>query len=231
MTHLDLENLATEYLEGQLEATRKAEVEAHLAACVPCRELIADVRQVLELCHRAESLEAPAWIIPHILEATVGARKPTWKEELAALLRLALQPKFAYTVAMAVFSFSILVNTAGINLRSLKLKDLSPRTLAYRATRTGYLLCGRAEKFYYDLRVVYEIESRLRQMQRQPSGPERESPKPESAPGGTTDNQPPGNPRMASKGGGARPRTDLDRTPSKLAGTASDQLRAGRNSS
>lgn len=230
MTHLDIENLASEYLEGQLDPTRNAEVETHLGACVPCRELIADARQVLELCHRAEDLEPPAWLIPNILRATFGQKKPTLKEQLMAVLRLAVQPGFAYTVAMAVFSFSIIVSTAGINLKNLTLKDLSPRTLAYRATRTGYQLYGRAEKFYYDLRVVYEIESRLRQLRRQPSEQDRESPKPEAAPGGTTESQPPGNPQMASEGGVAEPNTDVVRIRAELAPTAYDQLEAGRNS-
>ena len=39
-----------------------------------------------------------------------------------------------------------------------------------------------AEKFYYDLRVVYEIESRFRQLRGQPQTQEEETPKP-AAPG------------------------------------------------
>ena len=102
---------------------------------------------------------------------------------------------------MTVFSFSIIINSAGINLRHLTLADLNPRTWFYQANRTGHLAVARAEKFYYDLRVVYEIESRLRQFRQQTdksnSPRERETPKPEAPAGGTTDRQQPGNPELA----------------------------------
>jgi hypothetical protein len=42
------------------------------------------------------------------------------------------------------------------------MRDLNPATWAYRANRAGHLLYARAEKFYDDLRIVYEIESRFR---------------------------------------------------------------------
>ena len=88
---------------------------------------------------------------------------------------------------MAVFSISIIVNAAGINLRNLTVADLNPRNWVYQANRTGHLLYARAEKFYYDLRVVYEIESRLRQLRKDSDqngrSPENETPKSEPAPG------------------------------------------------
>ena len=42
MTHLELENLASEYLEGQLDAARRSQVEVHLGGCASCRELMGD---------------------------------------------------------------------------------------------------------------------------------------------------------------------------------------------
>lgn len=190
MTHLELENLASDYLEGQLEAARRVQVETHLADCGQCRELVADLRRVMELCRSVEDLEPAPWLVPKILLATVGERKPTFREQVVAFLRPVTQPRLAYAVAMAVFSFSIIVNAAGINLGKLTLEDLNPRTWVYRANRTGHLLYARAEKFYYDLRVVYEIESRFRQLRAQPSEKEKEAPKPEPPPGGVTDGKP-----------------------------------------
>ena len=189
MTHLELENLASDYLEGQLDAARREQVEMHLAGCAACRGLIADVRRATELCHAAEDFEPAPWLIPKILLATVGERKPTLQERLAAFFRPAVHPRISYAVAMAVFSFSVIVNAAGINLRNLTLQDLNPRTWIYQADRTGHLLYARAEKFYYDLRVVYEIESRFRQLRAQPGGQEPEAPKPEAPAGGSSNNQ------------------------------------------
>ncbi len=203
MTHLELENLASEYLEGQLEPARRAMVEAHLAGCAECREVVAGVRRVMELCRSAEDLEPAAWLTSKVLLATVGQRKPRLKERLAEFFRPVRQPRVAYSVAMAVFSFSIIVNAAGINLRNFRLEDLNPRTWIYQANRTGHLLYARAEKFYYDLRFVYEMESRLRRLRAEPKEQENETPKPETTtpPGGSTDSKQPGNPQLASAQG------------------------------
>jgi len=198
MTHLELENLASEYLEGQLEAARRALVETHLSECLACRELVADLRHAMELCRAAEEVEPAPWLVAKILRATVGERKPTWGEKAAAFFRPSPQPRIAYAVAMAIFSFSIIVNAAGINLRNLTLEDLNPRTWIYEARRTGYLLYARAEKFYYDLRVVYEIESRFRRLRSEPSEQPEETPKPETPPGGSTEGKPISGPQLAS---------------------------------
>jgi len=226
MTHLELENLISDYLEGQLDAARRAEFEAHAADCTPCHELVSGVRSAMELCQSAEELEPAPWLVSRIMLATVGQRKPTFGEQLAAYFRPAARVRIAYAVSMAVFSFSIIVNTAGIDLRQFKLADLNPRTWIYQANRTGHLVVARAEKFYYDLRVVYEIESRLRQF-RQQSGsesPTREntSPKPETPPGGTTDSTPPGNPELAES-------RDFFNGQSDLSGTGAHLVRLTRS--
>lgn len=191
MTHLEIENFASDYLEGRLEAVRQREFQAHLAVCSECRELVSDVRRVMELCRSAEDPEPAPWLVRKILVATIGERKPSLRDQLAAFLRPVLQPRVAYSFAMAVFSFSIIINAAGINLRHLTLEDLNPRTWVRRADRSGHLLYARAEKFCYDLKVVYEIESRLRQLRQQPAEApnpqEREAPRPEGPPGGSTD--------------------------------------------
>jgi hypothetical protein len=201
MTHLELENLASDYLEGQLEQARRNEVEAHLDDCAACSELVADLRHAMELCRSAEEVLPAPWLVPKILLATVGERKPTLRERLDAFFQPVLRPRVAYSVAMAVFSISIIINAAGFNLRDLTLADLNPRNWAYQANRTGHLLYARAEKFYYDLRVVYEIESRLRQIRQQSgsssSAPEKGAPKSEPGPGNTTDGKPLMNPQMA----------------------------------
>ncbi len=216
MTHLELENLASEYLEGQLDPARRLELEAHLASCPACGQMVADVRHVMEYCRSAEEPEPAPWLVPKILLATIGERQPTLLERLAAFARPAFQPRIAYGIAMAVFSFSIIINAAGINLRQFTLADLNPRTWVYRADRTGHLLYARAEKFYYDLRVVYEIESRLRQL-RQQSGqgsqgssdqPGQES-KPETSPGGSTDKKLPDSLQLAKLTGFTSAFTDL----------------------
>ncbi len=218
MRHLEVENLASDYLEGQLAPGRRAEVEAHLADCAGCRELLADVSRAIELCRSTEELEPAPWLASKILLATVGQRKLTLRDRFAALLRPGLQPRVAYVVAMAVFSFSIIVNAAGLDPRNLTLQDLNPRAWAYRANRQGHLLYARAEKFYYDLRVVYEIESRFRRLRVEPGGEEKQAPKPEAPPGGSTGREPLGRPQLASLHGPLASGSDMvgtERSPSR----------------
>jgi hypothetical protein len=196
MTHLELENLASDFLEGLLEPALMREVEAHLSDCPSCREMVADVRHALELCHAAPELEPAPWLVSKIMRATVGERKPSLADRLVAYLRPVLQPRLAYGIAMAVFSFSIIVNAAGINLRHMTVEDLNPRTWFFRVSRAGHLYYARVEKFYYDLRVVYEIESRLRQLRSHPEQ-EQETPKQEPPAGGSRNSVPLSLPALA----------------------------------
>jgi hypothetical protein len=190
MTHLEVENLVSDYLEGLLEPSQRAAVDAHLTECATCCDLLGDVRQALELCREVEIAEPKPWLISRIMLATVGEQRPTFRERLAAYFRPILQPRVAYPIAMTVFTFSIIVNAAGLNLKRLQIEDLNPRTWLDRANRQGHLLVGRAEKFYYDLRVVVEIESRIRQLGGQPQNQEEQTPKPETPAGGSSQDAP-----------------------------------------
>lgn len=123
MTHLEIENLVSEYLEGQLDAVRLAGVEQHLGGCAFCRELVADVRHAFELCRAAEPVEPAPWLVPKILRATLGERKPGLMERITAWFRPRVQVRTVYTAAMTVFSLSVIANACGINLRHLKLEE------------------------------------------------------------------------------------------------------------
>lgn len=190
MTHLEIENLASDYLEGLLEPALRAEMEGHLTGCAACQELMGDVRHALDLCRAAEDVEPKPWLVSKILQATSGMRKPTWRERIGAYIRPVLQPRVAYPIAMTVFTFSVIVNAAGLNLRSLRLEDLNPRTWVVRADRERHLMLARAEKFCYDLRLVVEIESRFRQLRGQPQVQEETSPKPATPAGGSSEETP-----------------------------------------
>lgn len=188
MTHLEIESMASDYLEGRLAPGQVVEMKAHLAECAPCHETVEDVRRVLEMCQVAEAPEPRPWLVAKILQATVGSLKPTWNQRVIDYLRPILQPRVAYPVAMTVFTFSIIVNAAGLNLRRVHWADLNPNAWVDRANRHGHLMMARAEKYYYDLRVVYEIEYRIRQFSTRPQF--EEPPKPESPENGTSHDSP-----------------------------------------
>jgi len=228
MTHLEVENLASDYLEGLLDAPSRQAVESHLKECAGCRELVADVRSVMELCRSAEEVEPAPWLVSKIMLATVGERKPTLLEHLATLFRPAFQSRVAYPIAMTVFAFSIIVNAAGLNLRNLRFEDLNPRTWVFRANRAGHLMYARAEKFYYDLRLVYEIESRLRQLRGQSQDHEEAPPKSGAPSGGSTEGLPPGQTQLASA---ERPLSGASALAGRVPATSmpTEPARAGRS--
>lgn len=99
-------------------------------------------------------------------------------------LHTILQPRFAMTAAMAFFSVALTLNLTGVHLSDLRARDLGPASLR----RSFYEANAHVTRYYENLRVVYELESRVRDLQR--SGetespaqrPAAESPSSEQAP-------------------------------------------------
>jgi len=75
---------------------------------------------------------------------------------------------------MAFFSLSVALSVAGVKVKDLKQVDLSRNGI----THTFYSTQGRVVKYYENIRLVYEIESRVREFKRvttpEPAQPEKE---------------------------------------------------------
>jgi hypothetical protein len=136
-----------------------------------------------------EPIEAPDHLSAKILDATLGPRKQTsaWEKFLAWLPNLA-QPRFAMGAATVAASFVIVLHTAGITPNKLKKQDLTPASILRAANREAHLTYAKGVKFVNDLRVVYEIQSRL-QPEPQPSAapvhepaPQPQNPSPSTSP-------------------------------------------------
>ncbi|HEX5484326.1 MAG TPA: zf-HC2 domain-containing protein [Terriglobia bacterium] len=197
MTHWEVSNLLTDYVEGTLDQGPKGLMDEHLASCGDCRAMAEDVRFALRTLHAAEDAEPAPWLESRILLATTGSRRRRTAGWAPSWLRAAFRPQVAYGISMAVFSLSFLFYAANVNLQGLKLRELNPVTWVYRADSRGHLLVARAEKFYYDLRFVYEVQSLLRQMRQQPEGTPGSRQKPQAPDGGASGAQSPGAPQMA----------------------------------
>lgn len=72
------------------------------------------------------------------------------------------QPRLAMTAAMAFFSIALTLNLTGIRLTSLKASDFKPSSIL----RACYNTKARVVRYSDNLRVVYELESRVRDLQR-----------------------------------------------------------------
>ncbi len=84
--------------------------------------------------------------------------------------------------------------------RKPKLADLAPATIYHNADRQAHLIYARSTKFVSDLRVVYEIQSRMNENEQNPTS--REESVPQTSPRkdpGQTDNSNPSVPRQQNR--------------------------------
>jgi anti-sigma factor RsiW len=184
----------SDYLDGLLQASELTEFEAHAGQCAQCAPLLASVRSMVVGMHAMEELETPPRLIYSILDQTLGKRETvsTWQSVLNFLGGFA-SPKFAYGGASVLATCVILISASGFSLRKPKLADLRPANMYRNADRQAHLAYARSVKYVSDLRVVYEIQSRLRSDQNDlQTTPDESLPKaaPEKNPGQTDDKKP-----------------------------------------
>ncbi len=192
----------SDYLDGLLQAPDHAAFEQHMAQCAHCAPLLASVNSLVAAMHQMEQLETPPRLVYNILDKTLGPRETVsaW-QSLRNLLRGFGSPKLAYGMASVVATFAILLSASGFSLRKPKLADLRPASVYHNADRQVHLVYARSVKYVSDLRVVYEIQSRLRSDQNDLQNvPEESLPKaaPDKNPG-QTDDQKPAQPRQQNR--------------------------------
>jgi Putative zinc-finger len=73
-----------------------------------------------------------------------------------------LQPRLAMTAAMAFFSIALTLNLTGVRLTDLRANDFKPSSIV----RSYHSATAKVISYSYNLRVVYELESRVRDLQR-----------------------------------------------------------------
>lgn len=183
-TCLNTEERLLEYLEGELPATERVLVEAHLTECAACRALVGQVRWVEARLPRLEPEVEPAWLVKRILATTTDVdrapRESVWKTLVAGLT----SPRFAVGLGTVAATIFILFHALGINPRKITVQDLNPVNVYRAADRTAHLTYARSVRFVNDLRVVYEIRSRLEEASATPTPApaEQEAPKPAPSP-------------------------------------------------
>ncbi len=197
-----IEARLSDYLDGLLAGPEHTAFDAHVATCPECAPLLASVRGLVSEMHAMEEVEVPPRLVYEILDKTLGPRETVsmW-QALRNFLRGLASPKFAYGVASVFASCMVLAYASGISLRKPKLADLRPATVYHYADQRVHLAYARSVKYVSDLRVVYEIQSRLREGQNDlQATPDESLPKsnPEKDPG-RTDDQKPAQPRQQNR--------------------------------
>jgi hypothetical protein len=172
--------LLLDALDGTLSEPVLAGFRGHAAGCADCGPMLAAAQAGMSWLKSLPEVEPPRNLVRNILIATSGAEAtapapqaaPTspwrewlrsWTRPLAPVFSTVRQPRFALSLGMAFFSVTVLLNAAGVHLSSLRTADLRPSAIQENLTRTYNETTARAVKYYENLRLVYEIESRVRE--------------------------------------------------------------------
>ena len=196
-----IEARLSDYLDGALAGTERTAFEAHVGECERCAPLVAHVSQLLSGMHSMEQLEAPPRLVYSILDKTLGPRETAtgWAAVLSWVRGMASM-RFAYGALSVAGTLVILLSTVGFSWRKPKLADLQPANIYRNADKRAHLAYAKTTKFVNDLRVVSEIQSRLRQDSDLQTNPESVAPSPsrEKQPG-STDGSKPATPRQQNR--------------------------------
>lgn len=177
-----IEERLSDYVDGLLSDEERREFSAHVAGCANCAPLVSTVSTLVTRMHALEAVEAPLKLIPNILDQTLGPRRTETRQGWRgwfAWLEPVMQPRFAMGVASLVVTFIILVQVTGLRPKNVNAADLNPANLYRTANRHAHLVYARGAKFVNDLRVVYEIQSRLRPEAQPNQAPEVAPPPPD----------------------------------------------------
>jgi hypothetical protein len=171
MNCADIDGLLCDYVDGTLRSEQKAAVEEHLASCAPCAELAKDCAGAVAFMERAAAVEPPAELLTRILfDIPQGAHhrapRSLWSRLKAKWIEPVLQPRFAMGMAMTILSFAMLGRFAGryagIEMRQIRPSDLNPAAIWTAIEDRALRAWERGVKYYENLRLVYEIQTRLK---------------------------------------------------------------------
>lgn len=171
------EERLSDYLEAQLSAPEMAAFAAHSERCARCAALLAQVGDLLADMHRLELVEEPAGLQTRILEATLGprAKKAGWRRWFA-WTPMIWQPRFAIGMATVAACALVVIQAGGVLPNKMHKANLNPADIVRSINSQVHLNYAKGVKFVNNLRVVYEIESRMETQnppQQAPAQPEQ----------------------------------------------------------
>ncbi|HEV2112503.1 MAG TPA: hypothetical protein VGR50_00055 [Terriglobales bacterium] len=175
----EFEAVLTEAVEGQLSGLQMQHFRSHAQECSLCGPLFTEAQAGYESLQALSELEPPANMLHNILAATSEAERAekaavpsAWgqlRNRMAAVFAPVfaqlMQPRIAGSVAMAFFSLTLLLNITGVHVTDVKHLDLSPHGIKSNVQRGYFEASARVVKYYDSLRIVYEAETRWRDLQ------------------------------------------------------------------
>jgi anti-sigma factor RsiW len=174
MNCAEFESTLADYLDGTLAETGRAALEQHASSCAGCRVFMQEVSGGLNFLAGVEKVEPPASLITRIAyQAPLGRTREPFEEQsflsrtAAKWLQPILQPRLVMGMAMTVLSFAMLERCTGVKVQHIQAADLSPARVWGGVEEKTVRVKDRFVKYYENLRVVYEIETRLKDLEQQ----------------------------------------------------------------
>src|SRR5580700_9007429 len=179
----EFDNLVSDALDGILTGAQLDTFHAHARTCSACGPLLAEVTAGRNWLKDLSEVEPPVSLVTNILASTTGvdtqrlrvnvsASQPrvSWLERVQAWASTAIQPvwgtirqpRFAMSFGMAFFSLSVGLSVLGVKPADLRQVSLRPAALRH----TYYNTQARVVRYYENIRFVYEVESRVRELKR-----------------------------------------------------------------
>ncbi len=158
---------------------------------------MAGVSHVLGTLHTLAQVEPPPQLFDSILTATLGPQ--SWRRA-KRWLRGLQSPRFVYSAVSVAATLVVILTASGFSFSKPKLAALHPAAIYRNADIQAHQVYAHSVKFVSDLRVVYEIQTRLNENGQNPTT--REQTIPQNAPNkqpGTTDNTNPSAPKQQNR--------------------------------
>jgi len=178
------ETLLADALDGLLQPEDEATFSSHMATCSACTALFEEARQGREwLEFLSPEPEVPEGLLDKILAQTgpghtseyklatagnvVTMPVPAWqKPGMMGRIRRFAEPRLLMTAAMAFFSIALTLNMTGVRLTDFRLSNLRPSAVRSFMERRLTMASTPIIRYYDHLRLVYEVESRVKEMRR-----------------------------------------------------------------
>jgi Putative zinc-finger len=202
----EFDGLLTDALDGVLTGLQLDRFQAHARTCSACGPLLAEVEAGRNWLKDLTEVEPPVSLVNNILASTTGvdtqrlrvnvsAPQPrisgrsassygaSWWERAQAWASAAMQPvwgtvrqpRFAMSFGMAFFALSMGLSVLGVKPADLRQVSLRPAAIRH----TYYNTQARVVRYYENIRFVYEVESRVRELKRTVAPAESAPPKKE----------------------------------------------------
>jgi len=176
------ETLLADALDGLLRPEDEATFSSHMAACPSCTALFEESRQGREwLEFLSPEPEVPEGLLDKILAQTgpghtseyklatagnvVPIAIPAWQRPgMMGRIRRFAEPRLLMTAAMAFFSIALTLNMTGVKLTDIRLSNLRPTAVRSFMERRLTMASTPIIRYYDHLRLVYEVQSRMREL-------------------------------------------------------------------